>query len=182
MKSFTEYDDKALCLLLKQGDRNAFTEIYNRYWDKLYYLAYSHLSTESVCEEVVQDVFYTLWKKKDSLNIESLHFYLSAMTRHAVYKKLAKEKKKITAETNATFAQAQFLNEESNLDNKDLLDIVQRLASELPEKCRLVFIHNKLLDKSINEVAAFLNISTKTAEAHLTKALKIVRERLKGVT
>jgi len=53
--------------------------------------------------------------------------------------------------------------------------MVKKLSGKLPEKCRLVFVHNKLLDQPLSQVAQTLNISSKTAEAHLTKALKLIR-------
>ena len=168
--------------LLKKGDRQAFTEIYNRYWDRLYFLAYSHLKSEAVTEETVQEVFLTLWKKKEQLEIEFLPAYLAAMIRHAVYKKLARDRKKIAVEAQVAKGLPLQTNELKTADDRNLLAIIEKLSNVLPEKCRLVFIHNKLLDKSIEEVAEILNISTKTAEAHLTKALKILRTRLEGIT
>jgi RNA polymerase sigma-70 factor (ECF subfamily) len=182
MNPLSSYDDKTLVTLLKKGDRDVFTEIYNRYWDKLYFIAYSHLKSEAAAEETVQEVFFTLWKKKEQLNIEFLPAYLSAMTRYAVYKKLARERKKMQVEAQAASGTTLETNEILAADNRNLLDIVEKLSNDLPEKCRLVFIHNKLLDKSIEEVAGILHISTKTAEAHLTKALKILRARLEGIT
>lgn len=175
------YDDKTLVTLLKQGDRAVFTEIYNRYWDKLYFVAYSHLKSEAATEEVVQEVFYTLWKKREQLDIEFLPSYLAAMARHAVYKRIARDRKKEQVEARAAQSLAVPTNEIRTVDNRNLLEIIEKLSNVLPEKCRLVFIHNKLLDKSIEEVARILQISTKTAEAHLTKALKIVRERLEDI-
>jgi RNA polymerase sigma-70 factor (ECF subfamily) len=176
------YDDKALVTLLKKGDREVFTEIYNRYWDRLYSLAYSHLKSEAATEETVQEVFLILWKKKAQLEIELLPAYLAAMTRYAVYKKLARDRKKIEVEAKAAGGLPMQTNELKTADDRNLLEIIGKLSNVLPEKCRLVFIHNKLLDKSIEEVAEIMNISTKTAEAHLTKALKILRTRLEGIT
>jgi RNA polymerase sigma-70 factor (ECF subfamily) len=180
--AISAYDERILVTQLKKGDRDVFTEIYNRYWDKLYFLAYSHLKSESATEETVQEVFLTLWKKKEQLDIEFLPAYLAAMTRHAVYKKLARDKKTVQVEAMAASGIPAETNEITTVDNRNLLEIIEKLSNVLPSKCRLVFIHNKLLDKSIDEVAATLHISTKTAEAHLTKALKILRTRLEGIT
>lgn len=182
MNLVAAYDDKELVTLLKGGDRRAFTEIYNRYWERLYGLAYTHLKSEVQTEEILQDVFLTLWRKKDQLEIEYLPAYLAAMTRHAVYKMLAKNKKTVTVETKAASNLTTPTNELTYIENRNLLDIVEKLTNVLPEKCRLVFIYNKLLDKSIDELSEIMNISTKTAEAHLTKALKIVRAHLDQIS
>ncbi len=100
------------------------------------------------------------------------------MTRYAVYKQLAKEKKKQLAESKVSYKENARVGMEDSIDNKAVLDLIKKLSHELPQKCRLVFIHNKLLDLPLEEVARNMNISIKTAEAHLTKALKIVRSKL----
>lgn len=157
-----------------QGDEAAFTHIYNHYWDKLYYIAHRLLKDTEAAEEIVQEVFLTLWRKKDRLAIQSVNQYLAAMTRYAVYRHVSKQKQyrikeNVIALTNASAVA------EIDIDNKILLEIITELSNKLPEKCRLVFQYNKLQDKSLADVAAELNISQKTAEAHLTKALRIIR-------
>jgi RNA polymerase sigma-70 factor (ECF subfamily) len=179
---FSNLTDEKLVSLLKTNDqREAFTEIYNRYWDKLYYLAYKHLQSESSAEEIVQDIFLAFWKKRGDFDIQMLQPYLAAMVRYAVYKSIAKSKKKVTAETKAAIREIPSVKAENAYEEKNMLEIVQKLANILPPKCKLVFIQNKLLDLPLEDVASQLNISIKTAEAHLTKALKIVRENLKDL-
>jgi RNA polymerase sigma factor (sigma-70 family) len=178
LTNLSTYTDDALVALLKDGDQLIFTEIYNRYWDKLFYVAYGHLKSSAEAEEIVQQVFLTLWNKKAQLDIQSLSVYLAAMTRYAVYKQLAKEKKKQLAESKVSYKENAGVGMEDSIDNKAVLELIKKLSHELPQKCRLVFIHNKLLDLPLEEVARNMNISIKTAEAHLTKALKIVRSKL----
>ena len=169
--------DDELTQLLRQGDNLAFTEIYNRYWDKLYCVAYKLLRDTDAAEEIVQDVFLMLWRKRETLNIQSLMQYLAAMTRYAVYRYMAKEKTSRQHENIIGMIGAEAVSE-MNIDNKILLEIVEELSNKLPEKCRLVFQYNKLQDQSLVEVAEQLNISQKTAEAHLTKALRMIRANL----
>jgi RNA polymerase sigma-70 factor (family 1) len=170
-------EDEELAVLLKAGNEPAFTEIYNRYWDKLYLQAHRLLKDTDAAEEIVQDVFLMIWKKRADLNIQSLKSYMAAMTRYAVYRFISKDKRTkqheniigmITAEAAA----------ETDIDNKLLLEIVTQLSNKLPEKCRLVFVYNKLHDQSLADVAEQLNISQKTAEGHLTKALRVIRTNL----
>lgn len=177
MPGFETYNDEALVSMLAD-DPQVFTEIYNRYWQKLYYVAYSRVKSDIMAEEIVQEVFMTLWRMRAQLNIQVLSFYLAAMTRHAVYKQLAKEKRKQSAEISAMREKPVTSNPESAFEHKSLMEIVSKLTNTLPEKCRLVFIQNKLLDQPLDVVASQMNISLKTAEAHITKALKIVRGKL----
>ena len=167
-------NDNELTLLLKDGEERAFTEIYNRYWNKLYFIAYKLLKDTDSSEEIVQEVFLTLWKKRDSLTIKSLTHYLAAMTRYAVYRYLAVDKQNRQQENAIGILNADSFSE-IDVDNKILLEIITDLSNKLPEKCRLVFQYNKLQDQSLADVAQQLNISQKTAEGHLTKALRMIR-------
>lgn len=159
---------------MQAGNESAFTKIYNTYWKKLYYIAYRLLKDTDAAEEIVQEVFLTLWKKRETLNIQCVNNYLGAMTRYAVYRYLAKEKQYRIKESNVALLNASAICE-IDIDNKILLEIITELSNKLPEKCRLVFQYNKLQDQSLTDVAEKLNISQKTAEAHLTKALRMIR-------
>jgi RNA polymerase sigma-70 factor (ECF subfamily) len=176
------YNEKDLVSRLKQGSEDAFTTIYNRHWKSLYFLAHKHLKSTELSEEIVQEVFLSLWRYRNSLQIQSLHTYLAAMTRYTVYRFVAREKKSVTATIAGTNEFASSVNEEDFISHKLLLDIIQKLSTQLPEKCRLVFVNNKLLDQPLEQVASDMNISVKTAEAHLTRALKFIRGGLKDAS
>lgn len=180
LKNIFLLTDEELIRLLKEGEQLAFTEIYNRYWKKLYFIAYKLLRDTNVAEEIVQEVFLTLWKKRESLQIKSVSSYFAAMTRYAVYRQLAQVKHYKKQENSLDI-----LNIEAipgiDVDNKILLEIVSDMSNKLPEKCRLVFQYNKLQDQSLADVAERLNISHKTAEGHLTKALRIIRSNFGNV-
>lgn len=181
MNAFYSKQDEELICLLNTGDERAFTEIYNRYWDKLYYVAHKLLKDTDAAEEIVQETFLVLWKKRDSIHIQSLNHYLAAMTRYAVYRHLAKEKK-FSKQNNSDLILNTEPATEIDVDNRILLKIINKLSDKLPEKCRLVFQYNKIQDQSLQEVADQLNISQKTAEAHLTKALRVIRANFGDVT
>lgn len=170
-------NEQQLLVRLKQGDESAFTALYSTYWKPLYFLAYKHLQSSQTAEEIVQEVFLTLWEKRALLTIHSPGMYLAAMIRYAVYRHIARERKyPITSQEAST----QLLSEEAShaIDHKLLFDMVAKLSGRLPEKCRMVFISNKLLDQPIQAIAEQMNISTRTAEAHLSKALKIMRSHI----
>jgi len=172
-------NDSELLRLLKQDNALAFQELYDRYWQKLYFLAHRRLKSATAAEEIVQNVFLTIWRKRKTLQIEEPGAYLAAVTRYAVYHYIAAEKRRTTKEEIAGSRQMESVAIEVLIEDKLLLEIIRQQANELPQKCRLVFIYNKLEDQPLPEVAERLNISVKTAEAHLTKALRQIRSRLK---
>ncbi len=163
MTYMSEINDIALLKSLKDGDEAAFTEIYNQYWERLYFMAHKRLQSAQDAEEIVQQVFLTLWHKRASLSIQSLPFYLAAMVRYAVYRHFANEQrdaertgklKAVTAETSPVF----------DVDNRQLLDILNKFANELPARHRVVFLQHKLLDRPLDEVASelgFLSVPQK---------------------
>lgn len=179
MRNVNLLNDNELALLLQQGNSIAFTEIYNRYWDKLYFIAHKLLKDADTAEEIVQEVFLILWKKKETLTIHSLTQYLAAMTRYAVYRYLARDKQNKVQEQAIGVLNAEYVSE-IDVDNKMLLEFILKLSDKLPGKCRLVFQYNKLQDRPLAEVAESLNISQKTAEGHLTKALRVIRANFGG--
>ena len=170
--------DAELLQLLQQDHAPAFRELYQRYWDKLFYLAHKRLQSAAAAEEIVQDVFLILWEKRNQLAIAALPAYLAAMTRYAVYRYLAKEKRMMEQQQVLGRMTKQGASEEPAIDNRLILDMVKKLSCKLPEKCRLVFIYNKIDDQSLPEVAKRLQISIKTAESHLTKALRVIRTHI----
>jgi len=181
MKVYSTLDDNDLFACVRLDDEQAYTELYNRYWQKLYFVAHKYLHSDADAREIVQEVFVAVWTGRKSLRIESFPAYVAAMTRYAVYTSLARKKRqaeKIKAQA-AQLTLPAVLSE--LLDNKLMLEKISKLSSRLPEKCRLVFIKNKLLDQSLAQVAEDLHISPKTAEIHLTKALKIIRGKLGDV-
>lgn len=173
------YTDEQLIALIANDNQRAFCDLYEKYWQTLFSLVHKRLKSKEASEEIVQNVFMILWEKRRSLEIDCISKYLAAMTKYAVFHYIANEKKRLEKESHSYFsAPNQHGNAELSLNNKLLLHIINNYANALPEKCRLVFRYNKIEDYSINETARILNITPKTAESHLTKALKFLRLRL----
>lgn len=179
MNDCASLNDSELLQRLLRDDASAFQELYDRYWHKLYFIAHKRLKSAMAAEEIVQNVFFTLWQKRKTLRIQDLSPYLAAATRYAVYRYLANEKRRAAGEEAAGTRAVGLTPVELVIDDKQLLEMVKRLTNELPGKCRMVFIYNKIEDQALPEVAQRLNISLKTAEAHLTKALHLIRTRMR---
>ncbi|MBN9383685.1 MAG: sigma-70 family RNA polymerase sigma factor [Chitinophagaceae bacterium] len=161
---------------LKAGDEQAFTQIYNLYWEKLFFIAHKRLQSAEDAKEIVQNVFFALWQKRQHLEIQNLPFYLAAMTRYAIYRHLANEKRK--AGLHRKFWGQKQDAGDFDLDNKQLLDLLMHFSESLPENYRIVFLHHKLMDEPLASVAEQLGVSPRTAERYVGKVMNIMRHRL----
>jgi len=178
--SLNNLSDKELVDLLKSGDHAAFTEIYNRYWDKLYATAYNRLSDELEAEEAVQNIFLSLWKRKEALQLShTLTTYLSVSVKYQIFTRLAQLKRereridqlKISA-VEGKETTAEWLSE------RELRAQIEQCINALPEKCRIVFLLSREKNLSNKQIAEELDISEKTVEGHMTKALTTLRGSL----
>lgn len=161
---------------LKRGDNQAFTEIYNLYWEKLFFITHKRLASVEDAKEIVQNVFFALWRKRERLEIQNLPFYLSAMTRYAIYRHLANEKRKTALHRRFTVQHQEPVG--PDVDNSQLLDLLMRFSESLPENYRIVFLHHKLMDEPLESVAEQLGVSPRTAERYVSKVMHIMRQHL----
>lgn len=166
---------------LRQSDENAFTTIYNLYWKQLFYVAHKRLHSLEDSKEIIQSVFFTLWEKREQLEIADLNLYLAAMTRHAVYKHLARQKrgKVIMLEQIPQHVNAQ--SNTADYENKFFLQLLNKFSDSLPDKYRIVFVQHKLLDKPIDEIATQLGVSPRTVEGYVAKVMTIMRDHRRKI-
>lgn len=179
MNSYTERSDRDLIVLLKGDDELAFTELYNRYWKKLFIVAANRLTHLEDAEEIVQDLFATLWHRRHTLDLTSeLAHYLTVSVKYRVIKLLDKY-----------YNQRRYINailSNDKVDNStqeqlafdELREELAAYVNQLPEKCRLVFRLSREDGYSQKQIAETLQISEKTVEAHLGKAFKTLRAKL----
>ncbi|WP_298367448.1 RNA polymerase sigma-70 factor [uncultured Lutibacter sp.] len=176
-------DDDILLERLKAGDNQALTEIYNTYWKSLFLSSYSLLKNKEVCEDIIQDVFVDIWKKRETIKITiSLKAYLYACTRYKVYDYFRKNKKGVNVDLienlNTRIYQA---TPATKLMHKELVEHINSVVDSLPKKCREIYILSREEQLSHKEIAQKLNISTKTIESHITRALKTLRTSMGGL-
>lgn len=179
MDSYIELTDIELVSLLKNGDEAAFTEIYNRYWDKLFAVAYQRVDVESEAEEIVQDVFLSLWNRRMQLELShTISTYLSVAVKYQVINKMSRwHRQKIHLGTVIDREQGV---ESTDLwfNEKELRQQLELIVDTLPQKCRIVFLMSREEGKSTKQISESLQISEKTVEAHITKALKEIKSSL----
>ncbi|SEP29874.1 RNA polymerase sigma-70 factor [Mucilaginibacter sp. OK283] len=174
------YTDQQLLDLIRTDDRGAFTELYNRYWDKTYAVALHRLDDEHEAEEVVQEVFLSIWQRRATLQLtHTVATYLSVAVKYKVINHLAKQHRRQLQHDELTITSPVVADSTADwLHEKELRQLLEKTVSQLPEKCRIVFLLSRDENKTYAEIAAELNISQKTVEAHMSKALRELRETL----
>ncbi|OCX52565.1 hypothetical protein BEL04_14020 [Mucilaginibacter sp. PPCGB 2223] len=174
--------DEELLLRLQQGDIQAYNEIFNRYWKKLYGIAYNRLRTKEASEDVVQDILVSLWTRREELKVVNLSYYLGTSIRYAVFRQLNKLHEKIQVDTKILQADTSLSEPEEFqlMDYHILKQYLNKEVNKLPEKCQIVFKYSRDQHLSNKKIAEIMNLSEKTVEAHITKALKHLKVALKG--
>jgi len=174
--------DEELLLRLQQGDIQAYNEIFNRYWKKLYAIAYNRLRTREASEDVVQDVLVSLWTRRKELNVLNLSSYLGTAIRYAIFRQLnrSQERMYLNADKLPDGTSLTAPEEFQLMDYHILKQYLDREVNKLPKKCQIVFKFSREQHLSNKKIAEVMDISEKTVEAHITKALNVLRIALKG--
>ena len=170
-----------LLVTLQAGDITAFEMIFKTYYQPLCNYAYSFVHDRDEAEEIVQATFLSVWEKKDNLTIHTgVKPYLYAMVRNAALNVLKHEKiKQQHATVELAVAERSAESVTRTVMASELEDRIYRALNKLPEQCRLVFKLSRFEELKYAEIAEQLNISIKTVENQMGKALKIMREQLK---
>ncbi|MBO9153481.1 RNA polymerase sigma-70 factor [Chitinophaga sp. GCM10012297] len=175
--------NEEILVLMQQGHENAFEELYNRYWKKLYNAIYSRTKSAEWAEGIVQDFFTSLWLKREKLQITgTFEAYAFTAVRYHLFHYIQKEvtRKKYKDSLKSLPASHSNSTEEAVLLN-DLNNRLSGAIARLPEKCRSVFELSRRQHKTNREIAEELGISEKTVENHLTRALRHLRLSLKEI-
>lgn len=168
--------DQELVEFLKKDSEKTFKVIYQRYAPKLYYAAYNLLRNKEVCEDLVQELFTDLWVKRNQLEILQLKSYLYRSITNKALMVIRSGKVILSLETVEMLID-EYATDDRVID-KEMRANLDKGISSLPEKCREVFILSRNEQLTHKEIATHLNISVKTVENHLTKALKHLRASL----
>ena len=169
-------DDITLLRRIARGDQRAFAVLFDRHWKVLYTKAVNILEDPDAAQDVVQDCFISLWEKSTHQSIENVGGYLYQSVRYACFMHLRsgaisqKHLDHITQRATATSTSA-----EQELDARELQAVLDQSIDRLPEKCREIFYLSRFELLPNKQIAEQLQISPKTVENQITKALRILR-------
>lgn len=164
---------------LKNGEEAAFKQFFSSHYSQLVVFANRYTADQDVSEELVQDVFYRLWKDLKNLDIKSnIRSYVYGATRNACLNHL-KHQKVVLKHAEYLQSRPYQYAENKEIEYDELYDKVQESIQSLPEKCREVFLLSRHEGLSYKEIAVQLQISIKTVENQMGKALRVLKGALK---
>jgi len=174
-------NEEQFTIALNNGDLKVFEEVYTLYFKPLHVYAGIIVKDETEAEEIVQNVFMKIWEKKERIEIQtSLKAYLYKAVYFDSLNLLKHQKVKSSYQTHSTYVMknSKAASATDQLLHRNLEDRLRTALNELPEQCRTVFQLSRFEDLKYREIAGRLQISEKTVENHMGKALKILRLKL----
>lgn len=171
-------NEEQLVRNLSKGSILAFNTLFRFYSGKLYRFVNGYLRSPEESEEVVQEVFLTLWEKRTELKDElSLRSYLFTIAFNVV-KKHFRSKSYLKKYLDSGLWSDINMDTTGTIDYDSVYNFIKDLIERLPERRKEIFIRSRFEGMSIAEIAQELGISHKTVENQITAALKFLRQNL----
>ncbi|KQM67228.1 RNA polymerase [Pedobacter sp. Leaf216] len=181
MTPFEPEKSSDLLSRLKKGDKQAYEKIYFTYSKELLLAAYKKTGDRVIAEELVQNIFISLWEKRQEAHINNLQAYLFGALKLSVInhiRSMVMENKYMAYQT-LTYSENH--QDTANLvDLHDLSSIIEKGINSLPEKTQEVFRLSRYQHQSTKDISNGLNISEKAVEYHITRSIKRIKEYIKN--
>lgn len=170
-------NDIELLNRIKNDDEIAFKELFDTYFTSLCRFLYIYTNDKALIEELVLDVFANFWENRKNISIQlSLKAYLYQSTKNIFLN--SQRRKNLHISIDEVETDLFHSTTTSTLESDELSLLIFEAVSKLPEKCKLIFELSRNDNMTNQEIANQLNLNIKTVEAHITRALKRIREKL----
>lgn len=174
---------REVMLAIAKGDKKAFEQLFRDWYVRLCVYAESIVRDRDLAEDLVQGIFCMLWEKRDRVDVrESVKSYLYRSVYNSALNTIKHEKVKIAFLEFIRKHEKEEDNEiERFFDSEDqniVLKELNRAIETLPDQCREIFLLSRFAGKKSAEIASELDLSVRTVEAQLYRAMKRLREEL----
>lgn len=161
-------------------DRDSFETVFKELYSSLCAYAYNFVREQEASEEIVQEIFFKMWNQRREIQISSsLDAYLYRSVRNASLNLLKhiniRERYKESNSENIRLSEREEVNP---LEASELEKIIRKSIDMLPEQRKRIFIMSRYEELKYREIAEKLNISVKTVENQMGKALSFLRKEL----
>jgi RNA polymerase sigma-70 factor (ECF subfamily) len=162
---------------LKKDNILAFNTIYQCYSKPLYVYLLDKLKDHEICNDVLQDIFVSVWEKRETLIIEtSIKAYLYQAARFKIvdiYRRDVKYQKYLAELALYIIVDPSTITD--RIDQRKKLEEIEIAVNKLPEKMREIFILSRFKHQSTRDIASKQNLSQQTVKNQISKALRILR-------
>lgn len=175
----SEQLDQTIIRRLSEGDQSAFRIVFEHYFPRVWEFVRRIVKSDTVAEDVTQDIFVKIWERREMFGIEvhSFNNYIYVMSRNAAINALRRTGRIAPlAEESMSSASPQSLEEDYYAREKEL--IIRLTVCRMPEQRRRIFEMSRYMGLDNQTIATTLNLSKKTVENHLTLALRTLRSVL----
>ncbi len=176
---YTLLADEVLLRLMKRSDERAFDTIFERYWTRIFTIAYRKTRSKEVAEDLTQTLFANLWDKRHSSQIEHLSRYLSVGIKNSIINYINAEMIRHGFHAKTSVDMPEAVAADHLLILKDLQQMIEQALSQLPERTRVICKLSKFEKYSIKEIAFRFGLTEKAVEYHITQSNKVLRAHLK---
>lgn len=162
---------------LEAGARSWFQDVFDKYYEYIRNYLYYLSGDIKLSEDLTQDVFLQLWENRKKVKDETLRSYLFTIARNNYFKSFRKQKTDLKFKS-GYFEKIENESPEFIMELKEFDAKLQKTISGLPEKCRTIYLMNRIDEMTYQEIADSLNVSVKAIEKQMSKALSILRKEL----
>ena len=164
---------------LKNGDEIAYVHLIEQYHNRLCNYANSLIKDDLIADDIVQNVFVQIWEKRKKLKHElSLESYLYKSVHNKFIDEYRKGKAIMALEKKYMTALELAIEEKDEAQEQKILSVLFDAIHELPPKCKQIFLMSKKEGLTNIEISECLNLSKKTVENQITKAFRILRNKM----
>jgi len=184
MNAINEQTESSLLHGLVEGDKKIFEMIYRRYARELFAYVRKSIYNKEDCEEIIQEIFESLWARRERLKIEtSLSAYLYGMTRYKIihYIKKSVVRRKYM-EHFILFEAVYDQIDTPDVDPEALQSALEKVIKGLPERCQMALRLRLTEQLSNKDIARRMNVTTRTVETYIYRSFNYIRESYKYVS
>jgi RNA polymerase sigma-70 factor (ECF subfamily) len=171
--------DNELLEMMRQDDMSSFNELYGRYWEVIYDIAYKKLNDKEEAKDIVHDLFLTIWTKREKITIHtSFLSYLAISLKNRIIDNARKEvirRKKINEDIKVEEINNTTMDQ---LLVKELRGTISLEIQNMPKKMQEIFRLSREEELSVNEIAQKLSLSNQTVKNQISNALRKLRQKI----
>ena len=175
--------EKDLLLRVKNSDKKAFQNLFSNYHDTLFRFVAYRVRDSDLAEDITQETFFRVWKKRSSLIPKKSFFSLIArIATNLCYDHFRHIEVRNRHEDQIPQYGKSHYDDPESVNQADMLqEKINRIVNQdLPEKCRVIFILSRMEGYTNPEIANMLNLSLRTVENQIYRALKVLKARLEN--